>query len=97
MRRIGTVSEDAPYIISFSSYGLNLHEFLIATNVYLSSNAWGLVQILVIQRTHLQSHMIRPIKRLTNRKGPCLLKKHNLSQLLKKRDVHLGLLETNWG
>jgi hypothetical protein len=76
------MTEDAPYIMSFSIGGLNLRESLIVTNAYLSSNDWDQARTLVIQENLLQSRMISSAKRLLSELIPRL-------QLFSERELHL--------
>jgi hypothetical protein len=76
------MTEDAPYIMSFSIGGLNLRESLIVTNAYLSSNDWDQARKLVIQENLLQSRMISSAKRMLREITARL-------QLLSERELHL--------
>ncbi len=76
------MTEDAPYIMSFSIGGLNLRESLIATEAYLLSNDWDQAKKLIIQDNLLQSRMISSAKRLLSEIIPRL-------QLFSERELHL--------
>ncbi|NCB71772.1 MAG: DUF1819 family protein, partial [Clostridia bacterium] len=76
------MTEEAPYIMSFSSGGLSLRESLIATNAFLSSNDWDQARKLVIQENLLQSRMVSSAKRLLSEIIPRL-------QLFSERELHL--------
>jgi hypothetical protein len=89
------MSEEAPYIMTFSIGGLNLRESLIATNAFLSSNDWDQAKKLIIQDNLLQSRIIIFAKRLKDKNLLSFMKQILLKSTLKKRVVHHGLLKTN--
>lgn len=82
------MTEEAPYIMSFSIGGLNLRESLIATNTFLLSNDWVQAKKLIIQDNLLQARMISSAKRM-------LREITNRLQLLSERELHLFRTSTD--
>ncbi len=76
------MSYEKSYKMSFPYGGLNLCEFLITTNAYLSSNYWNGTRLLLIKENLLLARMISSAKRMFSEIIPRL-------QFLSERELHL--------
>ncbi len=60
------MTQERPYVMSFTLGGLNLHESMIVANTYLTYRDWGKARQVILQENLFQSRMASSSKRLLN-------------------------------